>query len=150
MISIKRTDSGNKDFIALVRHLDADLAIRDGADHSFYSQFNSISAIRHALVAYVGKLPVGCGAIKHFNDKAMEVKRMYLLPEFRGKGIASSILAELENWAGELQYEKCVLETGTRQPEAIALYEKNGYTRIANYGQYAGVENSRCFEKILR
>ena len=50
MISIKRTDSGNKDFIALVRHLDADLAIRDGADHSFYSQFNSISAIRHALV----------------------------------------------------------------------------------------------------
>lgn len=149
MISIKRTDSGNEDFIALVRHLDTDLAIRDGADHSFYSQFNSISAIRHALVAYVGELPVGCGAIKHFNDKAMEVKRMYLLPEFRGKGIASLILAELEKWAGELQYEKCMLETGTRQPEAIALYEKNGYSRIANYGQYAGVENSRCFEKIL-
>jgi GNAT superfamily N-acetyltransferase len=79
----------------------------------------------------------------------MEVKRMYTLPEYRGKGIASIVLAELEKWAAELGYQKTVLETGKRQPEAIALYEKNNYRQIPNYGQYAGVENSVCFEKEL-
>jgi putative acetyltransferase len=60
------------------------------------------------------------------------------------------VLAELEAWAAELGYPKCVLETGKRQPEAIALYEKQGYQRISNYGQYIGVENSVCFEKVLK
>ena len=149
MLRIVRTNSEHEDFIALVRLLDADLALRDGEDHSFYAQFNTLGAIKHALVAYVGEIPVGCGAIKQYNDKAMEVKRMFTRPEFRGKGIASLILGELENWARELKYGACVLETGLRQPEAIALYEKNGYRAIENYGQYAGVENSRCFEKKL-
>jgi len=79
----------------------------------------------------------------------MEVKRMFVLPEFRGKGIATKILVELENWAKELLYNKCVLETGKRQPDAIALYEKNGYLKIPNYGQYANMENSVCFEKVI-
>jgi putative acetyltransferase len=60
------------------------------------------------------------------------------------------VLSELESWAAELGYPKCVLETGKRQPEAIALYEKQGYQRIPNYGQYIGVENSVCFEKVLK
>ena len=74
---------------------------------------------------------------------------MYTLPGSRGKGIATAILKELENWAFELGYAKCVLETGKRQPEAIALYEKSGYKRIPNYGKYAGVENSVCYEKNI-
>ena len=81
--------------------------------------------------------------------KIMEVKRMYTLPGYRGKGYASKILAELENWAAEMSYGKCVLETGKKQPEAIQLYTRNNYTIIPNYGQYAGIENSVCFEKIL-
>jgi len=93
--------------------------------------------------------PVGCGAIKEFSTRAMEVKRMFILPDSRAKGFASLILAELENWALELGYEKCLLETGKMQPEAIALYGKNGYCKIPNYGQYAGVVNSLCFEKNL-
>ncbi len=80
----------------------------------------------------------------------MEIKRMFTLPEARGIGIASLILAALESWAAELDFSKCILETGFKQPEAIALYEKNGYSRIENYGQYAGVENSLCFEKKLK
>ena len=79
----------------------------------------------------------------------MEVKRMYTLPEFRGQGYAAKILLELENWAKELGYKSCVLETGKRQPEAIQLYKKNGYRIIPNYGQYKGIKNSICFEKIL-
>jgi putative acetyltransferase len=71
------------------------------------------------------------------------------LPDNRGKGIAAQILNELEKWAKELNYKKCVLETGHKQPEAIALYKKNGYKQIPNYGQYIGIENSVCFEKLL-
>lgn len=149
MIRIERTDFRNPDFISLVRLLDADLAQRDGADHSFYSQFNKVDGLRHVVVAYDGGSAVGCGAIKEFSSEAMEVKRMYVLPEWRSRKIASQILAELERWAASLSYVKCVLETGKRQPEAIAFYEKNGYYRIQNYGQYAGIDNSLCFEKPL-
>ncbi|MGE5795510.1 MAG: GNAT family N-acetyltransferase, partial [Ignavibacteria bacterium] len=79
----------------------------------------------------------------------MEVKRMYTIPEYRGKGIATRVLIELERWALELSYSKCILETGKKQPEAIALYKKNGYKLISNFGQYEGAENSVCFEKEI-
>lgn len=150
MIVTIRTDSENAGFRQLVRLLDEDLAVRDGADHSFYASFNKIDLIRHAIVAYDGNSPVGCGAIKAFSEAAMEVKRMYVLPEKRGMGIASTVLEALEVWARELGYKSCVLETGKRQPEAIALYEKRGYVVTPNYGQYIGVDNSVCFEKQLQ
>lgn len=149
MAQLKRTTSEDPDFIALVRLLDADLARRDGNDHSFYSQFNKIDKIRHAIVAYEEGKPVSCGAMKEFDAESMEVKRMYTLPECRGKGIAGQVLNGLEKWAGELAYKRCVLETGKRQPEAIELYKKKGYQVIPNYGPYAGIENSVCFEKEL-
>ena len=149
MISIVRTNSGNTDFVELVRHLDIDLAERDEKDHSFYAQFNKIAAIKHVIVAYDDGQPVACGAIKEYEPGTMEVKRMFTLPASRGKGIAARVLSELENWASELKYAKCVLETGKKQPEAIRLYEKSGYHRAPNYGQYAGIENSVCFEKPL-
>jgi putative acetyltransferase len=150
MITLIRTHSENPDFISLVRLLDADLAERDGAtDHSFYAQFNKIAAIKHVVVAYEDNNPVGCGAIKEQDAGAMEVKRMYVSPEGRNKGIATKILTELEVWAHELGYLRCVLETGKRQPEAIELYKKNGYNIIPNYGQYIGIENSVCFEKKI-
>ena len=149
MIKISRTNSGNPDFVELVRLLDADLARRDGAEHSFYAQFNKIDNIKHVVLAYEGDKPAGCGAIKEYAIDSMEVKRMYTRPESRGKGIATMILRELERWTLELSFTKCVLETGKKQPEAIGLYSKNGYRVIANYGQYAGVENSVCFEKEL-
>lgn len=149
MIKITRTNSDNYDFITLVKLLDADLARRDGEDHSFYAQFNKIEKIKHVVLAYENGKPVGCGAIKEYGANTMEIKRMYVLPEIRKKGVASTILSELENWAIELSYAKCILETGKRQPEAIGLYKKNGYRLIPNYGQYAEVENSLCFEKEI-
>jgi len=149
MITVIRTDSSNNDFITLVKLLDADLAQRDGKDHSFYAQFNKIDKIKHVIIAYSTDQPISCGAIKEFNSTSMEVKRMYTLPEYRGQGIATLVLRELEKWAAELSYMKCVLETGKRQPEAIDLYKKNGYKIIPNYGQYVGVENSLCFEKSV-
>jgi putative acetyltransferase len=149
MITIKRTNFENEDFISLVKQLDLDLAIRDGADHGFYAQFNKIDAIKYAVVACNGDMPIGCGAIKNYEEDVMEVKRMYVLPDQRGQGIAALVLTELEKWAKELQCKQCILETGLKQPEAIKLYQKCGYTIIPNYGQYKDVENSVCFEKWI-
>ena len=149
-MKIMRTNSDNPDFVGLVKLLDAHLAERDGADHSFYAQFNKIDRIRHVVLAYENGTPLGCGAIKEYEAGTMEVKRMYVPPAHRKKGVATTVLAELERWARELSCTRCILETGKRQPEAIGLYKRNGYRLIPNYGQYAAVENSVCFEKGLK
>ena len=150
MIQLTRTDSSNSDFIKLVEKLDAYLTLVDGDDHAFYDQYNGIEDIEYVIVAYEGNNAVGCGAIKEFEPGVMEVKRMYVTPETRGKGIASKILTELENWASELHSTKCILETGKRQVEAVQFYHKAGFKVIPNYGQYAEMENSICFEKKLK
>ncbi len=149
MYLLKRTNSDDPDFQALVEELDKDLAIRDGEDHSFFAQFNKINAIKHVVLAYENEQAVGCGAIKEYDADTMEVKRMFVPLEKRGKGIASGVLKELERWAKELGYQTCILETGMKQPEAIALYQKNNYGIIRNYGQYANVASSVCFGKHL-
>ena len=149
MTAFKRTDSDNTDFQDLVALLDEDLAIRDGAEHAFYNQFNKIVNIRNAIVCYVDNKPTGCGAFKQYGQKKVEIKRMYVLPEFRGQGIGIAILKELEVWAAELKYSDCILETGKKQPEAIRLYQKAGYTITKNYGQYENVENSVCMMKVI-
>ena len=145
-----RTDSSHADFLALVRLLDAELAVLDGEDHAFYAQYNRTDKIRHCVVAYDQGRAVGCGAIRPIDTTAMEVKRMFVLPDWRRKGVASTVLTQLERWCTELGYPVCRLETGKRQPEAIALYHRHGYKIIPNYGQYEGMDNSVCFEKHLK
>ncbi|WP_288882822.1 GNAT family N-acetyltransferase [Pedobacter panaciterrae] len=147
MISLTRTTSDNPDFKSLVLLLDKELAIRDGDDHAFYSQYNKIVNIKNVVIAYDNGKPVGCGAFKPFEANAVEIKRMYVNEDSRGKRIARRILSELELWAVEIGYDSFVLETGLKQPEAISLYKNMGYEIIPNYGQYQGVENSVCFQK---
>src|SRR6478752_6723358 len=98
MINCIRTNSENRDFQKLVLELDEDLSIRDGTDHSFYAQFNKIDKIKYAVVAYENDEPVGCGAIKEYSPETMEVKRVYVPPVRRGKGLATTILKELAQW----------------------------------------------------
>jgi putative acetyltransferase len=149
MINLIRTNSNNQHFQELVKALDLDLRIRDGEDQAFFAQFNKIDMIKYVVVAYENEIAIACGAIKEYENKVMEVKRIYVKEEKRSKGIASLVLKELEKWCIELNYEKCILETGLAQPEAIRLYTKNNYQRIPNYGQYAQVATSVCFEKKL-
>lgn len=149
MLRLVRTTSENPDFRTLVQLLDRELAARDGADATFYAQYNKIDLIRHAVVAYQADEPVGCGAFKEFAADSVEIKRMFVQPTHRQQGVAQAVLAELEHWASELGYPNCVLETGKRQPEAIALYQRCGYALTPNYGQYVGVENSVCMQKAI-
>ena len=149
MLYYKRCSSDNKNFKELVALLDADLALRDGDENAFYAQFNGIDALKNCVVFYLDKTLVACGAFKEFNEDSVEIKRMFVQPDFRGKGIASKALKVLEDWAKELNYSYAVLETGLRQPEAIALYKKNNYTVIDNYDPYEYMDNSVCFRKAL-
>lgn len=149
MIRILHTDASHPDFRSLISALDAELHVRDGDDHAFYAQFNGIDSIPYTVVAYLDEVPVGSGAIKPYADGVMEIKRMFVHPEYRNKGIASQVLLALEEKCRALNIHTCILETGLKQPEAIQLYTKNNYRRIPNYGQYADVADSVCFEKVL-
>ncbi len=149
MTTFNRTATENEDFKELVALLDKDLKTRDGDEHTFYAQFNKIENIRSVIVCYIDKKPIGCGAFKEYGPGKAEIKRMFVLPEYRGQGIGLNILKELELWAAELNYRECILETGKKQPEAIGLYQKAGYSVIPSYGQYKNIENSVCMTKMI-
>ena len=150
MITLKRTTSENQDFTNLVLLLDADLKIRDGEEHEFYAQINKTAILKNVIVCYESDIAVGCGAFREIDSQTVEIKRMFVLPDYRGKGIASKILSQLELWTLSQNYVQTILETGINQPEAIALYKKLGYSITQNYGQYADMENSVCMKKVLK
>ena len=93
--------------------------------------------------------PVGCGALRPYADDIAEVKRMYTVPAWRGRGVAAAILAELERHARAFGYPTMRLETGDRQPGAIRLYERSGYRHIPPFGPYVAWADSVCFEKPM-
>jgi GNAT superfamily N-acetyltransferase len=146
---LKRTDSEDKDFQKLVMLLDNYLDESDKTAHSTCEPFNKTDTIKYAVVAYSANEAVGCGAIRKYSSDTMEIKRMFVRKNERKKGIASMILDELECWTKELGFTRCILETGEKLPEAVSLYQKNGYLRIANYGPYKCLGSSICFEKIF-
>lgn len=144
-----RCNSTHLDFRQLVSLLDQHLAVRNGKAHSFYTKFNKLENLHHCVVAYLDQTPVGCGAIRRFSEDTMELKRMFVASNYRGQGIATQVLGELEAWTAEQGYTRCILETGSMLPEAVRFYRKSGYQRIPNFGQYAEMETSVCMEKIL-
>lgn len=148
-LQLIRTDTSHPDLHPLIAALDGELAVRDGHEHSFYAQFNKLDTITTVVLAFDNKTAVGCGAFKPFDSRSAEIKRMFVLPDYRNRGIAGMVLRELEQWAFESGFSRTVLETGLKQPEAIHLYQKSGYSLIPNYGQYAGVANSICLQKNL-
>lgn len=149
MYTLKRTNSDNLDFQTLILELDKDLAIKNGDTNDFFTQYNKIDLIQNVVVAYEADKAVGCGAMKKYENGVMEIKRMFVPPEKRGNGIAGKILTELQVWAKELNYRKCVLETGDKMIEAIGLYHKSNFKIIANYEPYANIKSSICFEKEI-
>ena len=146
-----RTDSHNTDFKTLSAELEAELKILDGNNHEMYASLNAVGKLDHVIIAfnYENHTAIACGAMKAYEAGVMEIKRMYVLPELRGKGVAGLTLSELELWCKELGFNQCILETGKNQPEAIQFYTKRGYKSIDNFGKYKDSENSVCFEKLL-
>ncbi len=148
-LNFLRTTSIHPDFRMLIDALDEDLYLRNGEGQLIYRQYNQVDHINHVVVIYSGDRPVGCGCFKKFDSETVEMKRMFVLPEMRGRKLAVKLLQELEKWAIEEGYTKAVLETGLRQVEAIRLYTVSGYVLTENYGQYMGMEDSICYRKAL-
>jgi putative acetyltransferase len=148
MICFERPDSAEAQ--SLIRQLDEDLLRRYPAQaiHGLHPQ-DVTDPYLTFLIARIDGSTVGCGALRDLEPGVGEVKRMFVLPEFRGRGIARRILEALESRAREPGHVAVRLETGTRQPEAISLYKSAGYHEIACFGEYADNPFSVCFEKRL-
>ena len=148
-ITLKRVDSNDTDFQKLVGLLDKDLNERYEESQAFFSQFNHLTPNYKAVVAYLGEEPVGCGAIKYYDEKTHELKRMFVKGEVRNLGLGFKIVHALEQWAADMGVKTIILETGIKQPEAIHLYRKCGFSIIPNFDQYIGVEESVCMQKHI-
>ena len=148
MISLIRTNSNHPDFQKLSAIFDEYLVDIDGDEKDFFAQFNQIY-INQVVLFYENDSAVGCGAFKQYEDSVAELKRMFVLPDFRGKGVANKIIQELELWISEEKYTTIILETATKLLPAIALYSKLGYSKFPNYGAYQNVESSYCMQKNL-
>jgi GNAT superfamily N-acetyltransferase len=140
------------DASALIDALNAETLERypDPADNFFELSEEEVAPGRGAfLVARWSGRPVGCGAVRMLDGMTAELKRMYVARDARGRGIGSAIVAGLEEQALRLGARRVVLETGDRQPEAVALYTRAGFTPIPCFGAYANAPQSRCFGKLL-
>jgi len=147
--SVTPTDTGDPEFVALTRELDRELRGTYGALQDSYDSLNLLPPGLPAAIARADGEAVGCGALKPSGYGAFEVKRVYVRPDWRGKGLAKRVMHALALRARSLGGRRLVLETGSRQAAAIALYEGLGFARIPNFGEYAGNENSLCMAKDL-
>lgn len=147
-LKIIRTNSNDLDFQRLIAIFDDYLIDIDGDQRDFFAHYNN-KYLEHALVVYDNETPVGCGGFKEYDQGTAEIKRMFVHPDFRGKGIATIVLTEIESWAKEVGYTNFILETSPKLTSAVALYQKMGYIQIPNFGQYIGVENSICMKKEM-
>jgi putative acetyltransferase len=136
----------------LITALDAHLASRYEPEQRFGPNLKPAqlaAGLGTFLVARVGGRAVGCGAVRLLDPATVEVKRMYVEPEQRGRGVAKEILTHLEAAGRELGARRSVLETGVYQDEAIGLYRRAGYREVDCWGEYASSPTSVCFEKSL-
>jgi GNAT superfamily N-acetyltransferase len=129
----------------LIAELDAHLQALYPPDENFLE----LPTADLFLVARLDGAAVGCGAVRFIDAETAEVKRMYVAPRARRAGVGRKLLDELEAFARASGAARLVLETGERQQEALALYERGGFAMIPCFGEYAASKSSRCFEKVL-
>jgi len=133
----------------LIQDLCSELSERYGTPPSAFSPDEVLAPRTAFVVARLGGQPIGCGALRRLDESTGEVKRMYVVPNGRRRGIARRILQALEQFAAGFNYRAIRLETGLEQPEAIGLYESSGYHRVAPYGHHKDDPRSVCFEKAI-
>ena len=150
-MDFQRTNGQNKDFMENCRLLDLDLDRRVGKKlkREKYKQYN-LDEIQEAIVVYDGRKAIGGGAIRRYDDETAELKRIFVRPEYQGRGVGTKLVSLLLEWAEELGYQRIILETGELLAESCAVYQKLGFQVIPNYGPYVNMPESLCMEKDLR
>ena len=150
MITLQRSNYLNLDFQKFCEELNKEFWIRYPDSQHHFEPHNQVDESARIIVAYDGDIAIACGCFRSTKEQGtIEIKRMYVRPDRRGAGMAGKILSELETWASEEGYTRSILETGIKQPEAIALYSRAGYSLITNYPPYVGVMESICMQKTL-
>lgn len=149
MLELRFVDADNKDFHDLAAKLDEYYFSLVGEVQNRYAPYNLPHLFQCRIVAYADGKPAGCGAWKKIDETTFEVKRIYIAPEFRRRGIAGAIISALEQDAVKQGFARAILETAPMTGDSAALYRKLGYHEIPYYGSPAGAENCRCFEKML-
>lgn len=145
-INILKTTTANPHFLALERLLDAELRATFPLDMAQFEPHNKFSQPIKCLLLYKAKVPVACGAFKELGDH-VEIKRMFVHPDYRRKGYSRMILEGLEKWSKSLAYQYAILETGRDFQQAVNLYQSSGYKTIPNYGPYKHIAESICMKK---
>jgi GNAT superfamily N-acetyltransferase len=151
-VIVERVDVLSLAARTLIDALNAELSIRypEADANHFRLDPDEVAEGRGAfLIARRSGRPIGCGAVRRIDERTSEIKRMYVSPEERGRGIGRVLLVALEAEARALGISRLVLETGIRQAEAIALYERAGFSRIAPFGEYGGSRLSVRMAKQL-
>jgi hypothetical protein len=148
-LTIKRTNSNDPDFKTLISQLDNELWNELKEDQATYDQYNKVPDIPTALVLYINEKPAACGCYKKYDANTVEIKRMFVEKEYRGKGLSKIILKELEKWAIGSGFQYVLLETSVHFKAARSLYTNAGYNIIDNYDQYKGLAESVCMKKEL-
>ncbi len=128
---------------------EAEVVVRYGVPDAEPGPAPTAESMTVFVVAYDDGTAVACGGLRALDDVHGEVKRMFVTPAARGRGISKLVLRDLERRARELGWERLLLETGELQPEAMSLYERAGYTAIPAFGYYVGNAQSRCYAKEL-
>ncbi len=146
---VVKTTSENPDFVFLTGTFDAYLWNRYPELKKDYWGNNLIEFNANVLIVYLDEKPVACGCFKKYNEKSVELKRMFVLPEARGLGLARLVIKELEAEAKNQGFEVLILETLYKQTEAINLYQKTGFKIVENYEPYVGLSNSVCMSKSI-
>lgn len=160
----------NEDFSFLCRELDSylDQAIGGAEKREKYQGFNHLDTMDYVLIAYESNIPIGCGALREYSQepgktvregeewsgeksikKSIELKRVYVRPKYRSRGVGTGILQRLMGYARKRGYQEILLETGEFLKESCRLYTRFGFERIANYGPYVNMEESLCMGRKL-
>lgn len=147
--AVRLTDGGDGELGTLCAALDAELDKRYGAPQRRYDALNRLDELAHALVLSLNGKPVACGGLKPHGADALELKRVYVSGDYRGRGLAKLVVRELEAQARLSGASRLLLETGMGQPEAIGLYEQLGYERVPAFAPYGDSPNSICMQKVL-
>ena len=137
------------DFEYLSHELNKELQELFGKAQDKYKQYNLLEGINDIFICYQDENPVGCGSMKYYEEGVYEIKRVFVSKEYRGKGISKIIMAAIEKKAKEMGIRKLILETGQGLEAALNLYQKIGYRRIQNYGQYVNMAESVCLGKEI-
>jgi GNAT superfamily N-acetyltransferase len=149
IIKVVKTTSENPDFISLIEVFDTFLWERYPELKKDYWGNNLIEFNANVILIYLNGKAVASGCFKKYDTNTVELKRMFVLPEARGLGLAQLVLKELEFEAKNQGFACMILETLYKQIEAISLYQKVGFSIVDNYEPYVGLSNSICMSKSI-